>query len=358
MQGCCLADFKTLRRNRVFGPQPLWADWLGIQVELVGWEDIFKRFGRPQEQINLDLDRCEAFIGMLWRKWGTPPHKDGGGPFTSGFEEEFERALTNRKKGGRPGGSVPFIGHHGERCRQRYRFTDVRDANILFTDRAGLALSRREIRSLMNSGLDNIESAIVPFWHWYVAADASEKGQLSIASIIGPQSRRVGALKAMRLIGEPIKPLSPINDDDPHLNREYFLRSYLALHRDDAVNVAALEYLAVCGNAEDLPALKAEFDKRRYQTVAAAADAIVRINLRQGRERAVQSILELQPDSLTNSLVDAIFNKPDALPTGLLLDGVASRHPRVRSAIVTILVARNALLNDVAETLLGSAHPV
>jgi hypothetical protein len=46
-----------------------WADWLGIQIELVGWEDTFKRWGRPQEQINLDLDRCEAFIGMLWRKW-------------------------------------------------------------------------------------------------------------------------------------------------------------------------------------------------------------------------------------------------------------------------------------------------
>jgi uncharacterized protein DUF4062 len=78
-----------------------WADWLGIQVELIGWEDTFKRFGRPQEQINLDLDRCEAFIGMLWRKWGTPPSKDGG-PYTSGFEEEFERALANRTKSGRP----------------------------------------------------------------------------------------------------------------------------------------------------------------------------------------------------------------------------------------------------------------
>jgi hypothetical protein len=49
-----------------------WADYLGIQVELVGWEDTFKRFGRPQEQINLDLDRCEAFIGMLLAQMGYP----------------------------------------------------------------------------------------------------------------------------------------------------------------------------------------------------------------------------------------------------------------------------------------------
>jgi Domain of unknown function (DUF4062) len=74
-----------------------WADWFGIQVELVGWEDTFKRFGRPQEQINLDLDRCEAFIGMMWRKWGSPP----GGRYTSGFEEEFERATKSRKGSGR-----------------------------------------------------------------------------------------------------------------------------------------------------------------------------------------------------------------------------------------------------------------
>jgi hypothetical protein len=89
-----------------------WADWLGIQIELVGWEDTFKRWGRPQEQINLDLDRCEAFIGMLWRKWGTPPGVDG--EYTSGFEEEFERAAASRKNFARPEMTLFFKGIDAE----------------------------------------------------------------------------------------------------------------------------------------------------------------------------------------------------------------------------------------------------
>jgi hypothetical protein len=93
-----LQDERQAAKAAVDAFNKRWADWLGIQVELVGWEDTFKRFGRPQEQINLDLDRCEAFIGMMWRKWGSPP----GDQYTSGFEEEFERATKNRKSSGRP----------------------------------------------------------------------------------------------------------------------------------------------------------------------------------------------------------------------------------------------------------------
>jgi hypothetical protein len=40
-----------------------WADWLGIQIELIGWEDL--QVLRPtQAQIKLDLDRCGAFIAF------------------------------------------------------------------------------------------------------------------------------------------------------------------------------------------------------------------------------------------------------------------------------------------------------
>ncbi|MBK7294817.1 MAG: hypothetical protein IPI84_13845 [Holophagaceae bacterium] len=48
------------------------ADALGYQVELVGWEDTLPGVGRPQAIINRDLDGCD-FVGMLWKRWGTPP---------------------------------------------------------------------------------------------------------------------------------------------------------------------------------------------------------------------------------------------------------------------------------------------
>lgn len=77
-----------------------WANELGYQVELVGWEETVAGFGRPQHLINQDLDRCDLFLGMIWKRWGTPP--DHGGAFSSGFHEEFERSMARREETGSP----------------------------------------------------------------------------------------------------------------------------------------------------------------------------------------------------------------------------------------------------------------
>lgn len=83
-----------------------WAEQLGYQVQLVGWEDTLSVWGRPQETINRDLVQCELFIGLMWKKWGTPPSESG--PYTSGFEEEFRTSAERRKSLGRPEISLFF----------------------------------------------------------------------------------------------------------------------------------------------------------------------------------------------------------------------------------------------------------
>ena len=83
-----------------------WADELGYQIELVVWKDTAASFGRPQYLINQDVDRCDLFIGMIWKRWGTPPNNDG--KFTSGFHEEFERSIDRRKQGETPEISLFF----------------------------------------------------------------------------------------------------------------------------------------------------------------------------------------------------------------------------------------------------------
>lgn len=74
------------------------ADHWGCQIKLVGWEDTLPGFQRPQSKINQDLDRCSYFLGVIWNHWGTPPSTSGGGP-TSGFEEEYLRALSHLEAG-------------------------------------------------------------------------------------------------------------------------------------------------------------------------------------------------------------------------------------------------------------------
>jgi hypothetical protein len=77
--------------NRRLGPR------LGWHIELHKWEDIPPAIGRPQEIINKAVDSCDLFIALLWKRWGEPT-----GTYSSGFEEEFERAKELNKKHGRP----------------------------------------------------------------------------------------------------------------------------------------------------------------------------------------------------------------------------------------------------------------
>ncbi|RCK29393.1 DUF4062 domain-containing protein [Thalassospira lucentensis] len=84
-------------------------------LELFGWEDTISQYGRPQEIINRELDQCELFIGMLWKRWGTPPDNDGH--FTSGFEEEFVRATDRMEQTKKPFISLMFKKVHPDLLR-------------------------------------------------------------------------------------------------------------------------------------------------------------------------------------------------------------------------------------------------
>lgn len=77
--------------NRRIGRQ------IGWEIDLYKWEDKTPGFGRPQEIINEMLDGCGLFIGLLWKWWGQDT-----GKYSSGFEEEFERARARRKAQGEP----------------------------------------------------------------------------------------------------------------------------------------------------------------------------------------------------------------------------------------------------------------
>ncbi len=77
-----------------------WANFLGYEVELIGWEDTVTQLGRPQDVINQDMETCELFVGVMWKHWGSPPTSDGS--FSSGFEEEFTRSLDRNQRTGEP----------------------------------------------------------------------------------------------------------------------------------------------------------------------------------------------------------------------------------------------------------------
>ena len=63
----------------------------GCEIKLVGWEYTISGYSRAQSLINQELDTCDYFVGMVWNHWGSKPDQVVG-QYSSGFEEEFERA--------------------------------------------------------------------------------------------------------------------------------------------------------------------------------------------------------------------------------------------------------------------------
>ncbi|WP_321470252.1 DUF4062 domain-containing protein [Halarcobacter sp.] len=63
-----------------------------IVLDLHGWEDTSPGYNRPQAQINKDLENCDLFIGVVWKRWGSP-----SGEYDSGFFEEFTIAKNKKE---------------------------------------------------------------------------------------------------------------------------------------------------------------------------------------------------------------------------------------------------------------------
>ncbi|GEM_PF-727604 len=451
------------------------ADVFGYQVELVGWEDTVSVYGRPQATINRELERCELFVGLMWKKWGTP--SDTTATYSSGFQEEFETTVLRREKEGRPEISLmfkdidkEFLRDPGDDLKKVLAFKDkliaekkilfvsfadtrefekkirscitkyvtglwnqeaeevfiqnqatktgsesqkpaetnsatqetplsiegakflrdliskaehyteteqmstvevarfrllanivgnqgnddnslgVHDANLLFAEGSNFTFGRRELVGLMSCGLEHYFHENAPLWRWYAAIDGFTNSILPIFSVIKSSTEsKVGALSAMRLISEPLP-------SEQHESRKLYLESWFAKDMASAVKVAALNYLSDCGVTSDIQTINKEFDRSDYQTTSAAADAIIRINLRDSREKAILSLYELQPNSISPKVLATLFDNDAALSTETLLNGVDHRNPDVRGIIVELLCNRGKLPNETAEQLLTDSN--
>lgn len=466
-----LPDERRAAKSVIDEFNALYAEEFGYQVELVGWEDTVSVYGRPQATINRELERCELFVGLMWKRWGTPP--DVSGSYSSGFEEEYETSIQRRVSLGRPEISLLFkeidpdlfrdpgddlkkvlafkkklisekkilfetfsdireferklhrcissyvialrkreadvvsdqsqapttsgenreaaevpsearetplsvegarflrgfiskterdamqepiepvevarfrllanlIGGHGN----DERSLGVHDANILFAGGGDFTFGQRELTGLLVCGFEHYSNENAPLWHWLAAVNGFARQLLPIHSIVGSSTeRRVGALSAMRLISEPLS-------SEPPLDRKFYLDSWFAKDLEIDLKLAALAYLGDCGTSTDITTIRRELDKNNNQTINAAAEAIIRINLRNSREKAIIALYEIQPTSINQNVLAALFDNAVALSTETLLYGVGHQNSNVRRIVVELLRGRNALPNEMAEQLL------
>ena len=464
-----LAEERKIAKTVVEDFNSQLAKALGYQIELVGWEDTLPGVGRPQAIINRDLDGCDLFVGMLWKRWGTPP---GTEAYTSGFEEEFQRSMTRNSKEGRPqihlllkdldAASLADPGDHlkkviefkkhvfAERKLLAGTFSDTRDfeskfrkciqgyvidltdkdntsesekdkapaleaetlpssepgpttplsvegakflrtflhtaekaseedplaaddvarfrllasiaavhgndhqslgphdANLLYKARTKFRFGRREVNGLIDDGLLHLRHENVPLWHWIAAIDGFKDNILPIWSVVGTAERRIGALKAMRLISEPIL-------EKEKIGRQTFVSQWFAKDADTALRLAALEYLSELGQQSDLPLIKKEFDRNETPTSSAAANATIYITLRDDRRTALEALYTMQPSVVEQELLNALFCNDTEFDNEILARGLNNSNALVRTTVVKLLRKRQALAFSVAESLLNDS---
>lgn len=446
-----------------------WADVLGYQIELVGWEDTVSTYGRPQAVINLELERCEFFIGMVWRRWGTPPSV--GGPYQSGFEEEFELSFRRRETKGHPEMSLFFkevdvatlkdpgaelqkvmrfkediiqekkilftefkdqsdfetkirqclthhlqnlyksgIAEHREEAQERRldipdneasknisiaakthllseegakflrhlitslekdgddsidgaevaRFRllasivakaendddalGAHDSNLLYTEKQNLRLGMTEISGLITAGLSRYDDENVPLWHWLMARDGLRENLLPIFAYVGEAKTRNGAISAMRLIAEQI-------DGEGEPLRKDLIASWFAESSPRYLRISGIQYLGECGDETDLPALRQLLARAEAGTINHCIEAIIKIQLRDSREKAVGELLTLQPDPIDEALLDQLLKNANSIEISQLKEGLSHKSAIVRQRMAEILRERKLLNAEIVEGL-------
>lgn len=79
--------------KKIFSELEAFTKKTNCALKLLIWEDMGPEFGRAQDTVNKNgVYICDIFIGLLWKKWGTPT-----GKYSSGFEEEYEIAKNRNR---------------------------------------------------------------------------------------------------------------------------------------------------------------------------------------------------------------------------------------------------------------------
>jgi tetratricopeptide (TPR) repeat protein len=92
-----LSAERRLFRDAIHQLNVGFGDGADVEFEPLGWEDTLASTGRRnQSVINGEIDRCDVFILVMYRRWGQ--EAPDAEPYSSYTEEEFHRALERWKK--------------------------------------------------------------------------------------------------------------------------------------------------------------------------------------------------------------------------------------------------------------------
>ncbi|WP_170322324.1 DUF4062 domain-containing protein [Acrocarpospora macrocephala] len=144
-----------------------------LRLRVTTSENAVRDYGRPQSLINPLVRECDLFIGLLSRRWGTPT-----GEYDSGFEEEFETAISRRRNEDRPQILIWFkqpsaeeLSDPGERLKKVLEFKSKLEKEHItyiqtfreiaeFSDQLQLSLFRAVLKELQHDQIHSPEGSM------------------------------------------------------------------------------------------------------------------------------------------------------------------------------------------------------
>lgn len=218
----------------------------------------------------------------------------------------------------------------------------VHDANTLYEHRHALGLSNKEKSTLFRAGLAHLQSENCPIWHWLSEVHGLEGRYLPVNSLFGTDPVKVGAIRLLTILER-----ADLQNED--VERETFVRRWLSEQSHHTVREAALEYLYNYGSPGDLELVKAEVERADYQTKSSATKTFLKLLSDQNSQSALEALIELDPETINDDVVDEIFRRPELLETQSLVAATNLRAPIIRAKSVGQLSARSALSKELAD---------
>ncbi len=218
----------------------------------------------------------------------------------------------------------------------------VHDANLIYTERNKQNLSFIEKSGLLSAGLSEFNTENVPIWTWLSDITSERPGFLTLFTLLGDEERRIGALTALRLLGE-----HPTPEYLPHSSSAE--SQWLRETETPKLRSAALRYMRVMGSENVLPLIQTEIARADKDTLAPAIESMLAIRLRADRVGAARSILSVSFETLDEALISAALAGFEELSNEELAQGLDHRAPAVRAKAVATLSARNTLSFETLE---------
>lgn len=226
------------------------------------------------------------------------------------------------------------------------------DANLIFQEFRNAALSKQEVRALVDSGVVGFQYQNVPLWRWLARYEdeGSIWSRVEVLAAVGSESEQRYAIEILDLGSQSIPLLHQ------YFDQKRVLASWLSDATSSQVFDAAVSFLGSNATDGDLPLIEEAAAQCSPQRRTKVEEAIVSILSRTNLDGALKRVVEKEVDKVGQKLADVLFSNSQSLATETVLSCLAAKSESIRLHAVQLLFARNEITLEAAETLLTDSN--